>query len=188
MRSAETYHGKPCAKAGHTLRYVKTGTCVECKTGKGNRVLNSTYIVVPKDLTIKRMPGEVLKRDEQNRKICIRCDSWKFIEEFSRNRRQSDGYSPYCKECEKWYQILSDYKLTRQMYEEILSKQDGHCRTCPSTEKLFVDHDHKCCPGRKTCGKCVRGILCEKCNFAIGYARDDVQILKNLIDYLQDSN
>lgn len=25
-----TYHGKPCKKAGHTLRYLNGGTCVEC--------------------------------------------------------------------------------------------------------------------------------------------------------------
>ncbi len=26
-----TYHGKPCKRAGHTLRYVNGGTCVECQ-------------------------------------------------------------------------------------------------------------------------------------------------------------
>jgi hypothetical protein len=27
-----------------------------------------------------------------------------------------------------------------------------------------VDHDHTCCPGEYTCGKCVRGLLCDDCN------------------------
>jgi hypothetical protein len=31
-----------------------------------------------------------------------------------------------------------------------------------------VDHDHSCCPGRQTCGKCVRGLICRQCNTAFG--------------------
>jgi hypothetical protein len=45
-------------------------------------------------------------------------------------------------------------------------------------EKLFAwDHDH-------TTNQ-VRGILCERCNRAIGLLRDDVDVLKNAIKYLE---
>ena len=30
MKVAETYHGKPCKKAGHTERYVSNGKCIDC--------------------------------------------------------------------------------------------------------------------------------------------------------------
>lgn len=33
----------------------------------------------------------------------------------------------------------------------------------------YVDHDHKCCSGDKSCGKCVRGILCPGCNTGMHY-------------------
>src|SRR4029077_2130187 len=33
---------------------------------------------------------------------------------------------------------------------------------------LAVDHDHNCCPGAHSCGKCIRGILCGTCNSALG--------------------
>jgi hypothetical protein len=32
MTDAETYHGKPCAKGGHTLRWRSNRKCVACHT------------------------------------------------------------------------------------------------------------------------------------------------------------
>ena len=32
----------------------------------------------------------------------------------------------------------------------------------------YVDHDHGCCPGESSCGHCVRGVLCVRCNLIIG--------------------
>ena len=42
-----------------------------------------------------------------------------------------------------------------------------------------IDHDHRCCPGAQSCGKCVRGILCGRCNTALAHyerLRDEVGI------------
>ena len=33
---------------------------------------------------------------------------------------------------------------------------------------LVVDHDHDCCPGGRTCGRCVRGVLCTRHNVIEG--------------------
>ena len=38
---------------------------------------------------------------------------------------------------------------------------------------LCVDHDHKCCPGKKSCGKCVRGILCINHNRIVAQLEHD---------------
>ena len=33
-----------------------------------------------------------------------------------------------------------------------------------------VDHDHACCPeGGRSCGKCIRGLLCMECNKYLGF-------------------
>lgn len=56
--------------------------------------------------------------------------------------------------------------------------------TEPTGRGWCVDHDHSCCPGTKTCGNCVRGVLCPGCNLALGHVADDIERLQGLIEYL----
>ena len=81
------------------------------------------------------------------------------------------------KKAEQW--LHDNFKRTVEWYNTTLLEQGGHCCLCdklPSIRKFQVDHDHKCCPTdkthRKTCGNCVRGLLCEGCNTTLGYLED----------------
>lgn len=81
------------------------------------------------------------------------------------------------------------YGITAEEYEALLADQCGRCGVCGieacTTGKAFaVDHDHSCCPGRKACGKCIRGLLCANCNQGLGKFKDDPKLLRNAIDYL----
>jgi hypothetical protein len=84
--------------------------------------------------------------------------------------------------------ILATYKLTREMYEALYEAQGGRCATCQratgKTRRLSVDHDHKCCSGRTSCGRCVRGLLCRPCNTLLGRARDAIEFFARCIEYL----
>lgn len=43
----------------------------------------------------------------------------------------------------------------------------GPCQVCnkkPYQAPLHVEHDHSCCGGAGSCGKCVRGLVCASCN------------------------
>ncbi len=80
-------------------------------------------------------------------------------------------------------------------YDEILASQGGVCANpkCKSPKPggmgaFHFDHDHSCCPGKKSCGKCIRGLLCQRCNSTLGRVKDDPEILQGLIDYLKEHN
>ena len=90
------------------------------------------------------------------------------------------------------YQLMDRFHLTPEQYDAMLSAQGGVCVVCgepPPTEgrlkNLAVDHDHNCCPGSKSCGRCVRGLLCSNCNVAIGLLGDDVARVEALLAYLK---
>lgn len=104
-----------------------------------------------------------------------------------------------CKECRKLY--LTDYyeahsgryrsralgyryggRITQAEYEALLAQQGGGCAVCgqPETRKggrhLAVDHDHET-------GE-IRGLLCMRCNLALGRLRDDPSIWRKALAYL----
>lgn len=72
---------------------------------------------------------------------------------------------------EKHSTLWKMFRITLEQYEAMLIAQAGVCAVCklpPGNVMLSVDHDHKCCPFRKSCGRCVRGLLCFSCNTGLG--------------------
>lgn len=79
------------------------------------------------------------------------------------------------------------YGLASGEYQLILTAQGGRCKGCQREGKLYVDHDHGCCATTPTCGKCNRGLLCEQCNWVLGFARDSPATLRALAAHLEDA-
>jgi len=79
------------------------------------------------------------------------------------------------------------YKMTPEQLDQMWSEQGGVCKMCSlPTNKLCVDHDHNCCPGKASCGKCIRGILCHTCNIALGvYEKHKSNCEDYLINFLR---
>lgn len=86
------------------------------------------------------------------------------------------------------YTLRLNYRVSIKWYEETLAAQGGGCAICgkrPSkTRRLSVDHDHSCCPGEKTCGECIRGLLCITCNVWLGFYENEdwVRRAKSYLD------
>lgn len=88
------------------------------------------------------------------------------------------------KEHRREYQLLKKYGLNIDDFDRMLDEQGHCCKICNThisqlNKPLYVDHCH-------TTNK-VRGLLCHTCNSCIGHAKDDIEILKSAIKYLEDN-
>ncbi|MFE6126824.1 endonuclease domain-containing protein [Streptomyces sp. NPDC056437] len=107
--------------------------------------------------------------------------------EYSKIRKRKPSVrDPLKRKAEKRRLVLKRYGLTEMLFEQMKAAQRGRCRICEElTEKLVVDHDHACCPSaKKSCGKCVRGLLCSRCNIALGLLRDKPELAIAAAAYL----
>lgn len=82
----------------------------------------------------------------------------------------------------KNYALMQKYGITLDDYNLMFIKQNGCCVICGKHQSemahsLAVDHSHE--SGQ------VRGLLCDGCNVVLGYTNDDIDILKNMISYLE---
>jgi recombination endonuclease VII len=70
------------------------------------------------------------------------------------------------------------YGLRPGEYEAMIRAQGGRCRVCgDAPAKLVVDHDHDT--------GAVRALLCNLCNTALGYFRDDAALARRAAEYLE---
>jgi hypothetical protein len=146
-------------------------------------------------------------------KKCTKCGIEKSLDEYYNESRVKDGKQARCKQCAKdyyntyrktnpdiyrkaslkhWHNLnlkkkqerwIKRYGITLEQYEKMYAKQNGVCKICKNPcvtrNLLSVDHCH-------TTGK-VRGLLCVKCNTALGMLNDNIALLSNAILYLKDS-
>jgi len=68
------------------------------------------------------------------------------------------------------HQATTRYGLTRAERDYIEETQLRRCAACldPLGSDAQVDHDHACCGRETSCGDCVRGIVCGRCNKIVG--------------------
>lgn len=124
-------------------------------------------------------------------RCCCKCKKVKPENEFYFRDKERRLRNSWCKECAKkytmdnryryqhnvrWNRLKNQYGISKGEFFYLLEQQHYKCAICGRKEKLFVDHDHN--------GKRVRGLLCLQCNSALGYAKDNIEILKKMIEYL----
>lgn len=80
--------------------------------------------------------------------------------------------------------LKREYNISLEDYDKLLQKQESRCAICKIHKdelkngkiNLDVDHCHET-------GK-VRGLLCPNCNKALGLFRDNPDIIKSTLEYL----
>lgn len=83
------------------------------------------------------------------------------------------------------YTLKNTYGITLEQFHSLLVAQDGRCAICNEPmEDPSVDHDHSCCPGKKSCGRCIRGLLDKNCNAALGLFNDSAIVVQKAVEYL----
>lgn len=135
-------------------------------------------------------------------KRCRTCHQLKPLTDFYLYPKNRDGHLGQCKACtivvnkrhrdsnpeaQRNQRLWGRYRLTPERYADILAAQGNVCALCRRDAPLFVDHDHGCCPGAKSCGKCVRGLLCQHCNSGLGFFGDDIDAIIRALRYLTAS-
>lgn len=83
--------------------------------------------------------------------------------------------------------LRTNYGLDEDAYDALLNEQGGRCAICGRAEQsahrtgtrfsLSIDHDHQ--------SGVVRGLLCQRCNRAIGLLGDDPKLLEAAKAYLE---
>jgi len=131
-------------------------------------------------------------------KKCSGCGLEKPLSEFYKHDAYSGNYTSMCKSCLAEYhktptmrkkqracRLKLRFGMTVEQYDEIFETQNGVCAICGQPEivknrygwaRLSVDHDHKT-------GE-IRGLLCQKCNSALGFVNENIPVLQSMINYL----
>lgn len=86
------------------------------------------------------------------------------------------------------------YGITPEDHTALLWFQGGACAICQKARgvrrALAVDHDHTQArldghDEDKGCQRCVRGLLCKRCNRLLGDYRDDPEVFERAAQYLR---
>jgi hypothetical protein len=129
---------------------------------------------------------------------CSRCNQVLPANKFAKSEWHKHGRRSVCNECRRVtrrsgnepinarrHKLISVYGIDEAEYERLFSEQNGVCAICHEPEtahsngiikKLSVDHCHE--------SKEVRGLLCSRCNSAIGLLNDDPELLRRAAEYL----
>jgi Autographiviridae endonuclease VII len=127
-------------------------------------------------------------------KVCPKCRESKPLVSFYRSRGRKDGRAGWCSRCQSIYlasgvkrrsRLRTTYGITVAQYDAMLVAQGGGCAICkqpPNTylrrkASLAVDHDH-------ATGE-VRGLLCGRCNTALGLLGESWEVILELFGYVE---
>lgn len=87
--------------------------------------------------------------------------------------------------CKHHNRVRTKMGLTNEEFQYI--KDRAECQVCGAGDVLVVDHWHGCHPEDKTkmCKKCIRGVMCSRCNSALAFLSEDPKKILALANYAE---
>lgn len=170
---------------------VKTKLCIKCGAEKccddftKDKSRKDGFYPICKDCRRPLQAAYVDARSKKPKKhfvekACSSCKEVKLAKDFPKHKQTKDGHHHCCKACHNAKsQVLRyqrAYGFSRMQAEEFAKNNVGRCEICGSHGKLHVDHCH-------ATGD-VRGFLCMGCNVALGFMKDDPEVLLKAAKYL----
>ena len=73
--------------------------------------------------------------------------------------------------------LRETYGISLNIYNQMLSDQNGKCAICGDMSRLFMDHNHAT--------GTVRDLLCLGCNSGIGFFYENISLLDKAKSYLE---
>lgn len=147
--------------------------------------------------------------------VCSHCKQPKPDTAFGRDSRRPSGLQCWCRQCaaqakrqwrvdnperrkdtERRYEARNPNRHLRNRYgisldtkRRLFERQGSRCGACGTTEPRHprlsgesgwcLDHDHAT--------GAIRGVLCWRCNVALGYLDDSPERLRRMADYLENA-
>jgi hypothetical protein len=173
--------------------------CKECKKRKDlayhKRHYKEKYVPKEKIKIQCSCCGKELIRTAHNKKYCKECKTQIRQKYYPEKRREA--YINSVEEAKIYYELNKDhikkrsrnyiiktkYGLSAEDYNRLLKEQEYKCKICginlKDGNRTHIDHNH-------TTNK-LRGILCLNCNVGIGMFKENKNLLKEAIKYLEYS-
>jgi len=120
-------------------------------------------------------PTAATKKQQAPCELCGRYHGW-YESHLETNVREDirDLYRRTCAGCRsKYIGVIKAHQLNTTLALRLITAE--FCELCEGRfsiasngrRNVHVDHDHFCCPGSNSCGACVRGFVCPRCNHVI---------------------
>lgn len=161
-------------------RNNKDGYGARCKNCRSLKEKGIPYQGSIQEFNFNKIRSKVF---DDGTKLCLDCNCRLPLDRFNIKGKNIKGLQSVCKQCQSFRLIFKKYGLSKTEYIEMLITQNYCCKICKNKDilydKLVVDHCHET-------GE-VRGLLCTFCNAGLGMFRDNVEYMKEAIEYLMDN-
>lgn len=186
-----TYHSwcKRCIAAYHRAKYIPRPKVDRFPESRPLPPPPGSWLKICEKCGKRRQRASFADQSATVCKFCLRQQEQEDLQLLRNEKRLQENVQPPPlsprNEKQLRYQrgksLRHNYNMTIDEYDMLFLTQMGVCAICgngmPQGKILCVDHDHKT--------GAIRGLLCPHCNHMLGYARDNISVLKRAIRYLQ---